>query len=153
MDLTSALLLVSVLVGIQTVLMLIDEAYYHQRRGLSRLEQWGHVADALIFATALAIPGFFSPTTTTIFWYAAAVIVSSLVITKDEWIHTRACEGGEHWVHAVLFVIHAPILIGIGWLWYQGYPSFLFQAYSTLVIVVAVAQLIYGRMHGYRHRH
>ena len=42
---------------------------------------------------------------------------SCLLITKDEFVHQRLCTGGEHWVHAVLFILHPLVLIGTALLW------------------------------------
>jgi 2-polyprenyl-6-hydroxyphenyl methylase/3-demethylubiquinone-9 3-methyltransferase len=42
---------------------------------------------------------------------------SCLLITKDEFIHQRLCSGGEHWLHAVLFILHPIVLVATGCLW------------------------------------
>jgi 2-polyprenyl-6-hydroxyphenyl methylase/3-demethylubiquinone-9 3-methyltransferase len=42
---------------------------------------------------------------------------SCLLITKDEFIHQRLCSGGEHWLHAVLFILHPIVLFGTAFLW------------------------------------
>lgn len=92
--------------------MLVDEAWYHRRRGLPRWERWGHPLDTLTvllcYGLALALPGTRGNLTV----YIAAAAFSTLFITKDEWVHARACPGGEMWLHAVLFALH-PVLLGL----------------------------------------
>jgi hypothetical protein len=96
--------------------MLVDELWFHRRRGLPAWERWGHPLDTLTvlacYALALALP----PTRNGLFLYAGAAIVSTLFITKDEWIHARHCGGGESWLHACLFALH-PVLLAIAGAW------------------------------------
>jgi hypothetical protein len=49
--------------------------------------------------------------------YVALAVVSCVFITKDEAVHAAKCSAGEHWLHAVLFVVHPMSLASIGLLW------------------------------------
>ena len=44
------------LIGLQTALMSVDEMYFHRRRGLERLEAWGHAFDTALFLAAISVP-------------------------------------------------------------------------------------------------
>jgi hypothetical protein len=55
--------------------------------------------------------------------YAALAIVSCLFVTKDEFVHARRCTAGEHWLHAVLFLVHPLILASVALLWVAGHPA------------------------------
>lgn len=96
--------------------MLLDEAWFHRRRGLPAWERWGHPLDTLTvlacYGMALASP----PSRAAFLGYIALAALSCLFVTKDEWIHARHCSGGEMWLHAFLFVLH-PILLGIAGVW------------------------------------
>lgn len=105
---------------LQGSLMAVDEFYFHHKRGLEKWERVGHPLDTLTvlacYLFALLVP--FSETA--LYTYVALAIFSCIFITKDEFVHAKHCPAGEHWLHAVLFVLH-PILLGIvGWLWMQG---------------------------------
>ena len=101
--------------------MLIDEAWFHRRRGLPRWERLGHPLDTLTvlacYALALALPAAGAGLTI----YLGAAAFSCLFITKDEWIHARHCTGGEMWLHAFLFVMH-PVLLAIAGAWRFASP-------------------------------
>ena len=96
--------------------MLIDEAWFHRRRGLPRWERLGHPLDTLTvlacYALALALPATGAGAAV----YFCAAVFSCIFITKDEWVHVRHCTGGEMWLHAFLFVMH-PVLLAIAGAW------------------------------------
>lgn len=102
--------------------MLADEAWFHRRRGLPRWERLGHPLDTLTvllcYALALGLPG----TRGNLEVYLAAAAFSTLFVTKDEWVHARACTGGEMWLHAVLFALH-PLLLGLAGAFMMGFGS------------------------------
>lgn len=112
------LLLVPALV--QAIAMAIDEGYFHQRRGLPRWERLGHPVDTATVALAYAWLAYVPPTPAHAAAFAALALVSCLVVTKDEWIHARVCAPGEHWLHAVLFVLHPIAFAGVAALWWSG---------------------------------
>jgi hypothetical protein len=54
--------------------------------------------------------------------YVVLALVSCIFITKDEVIHARQCSAGEHWLHAILFVVHPMSLASIGLVWPAIHP-------------------------------
>jgi hypothetical protein len=105
---------------IHSAAMIVDELWFHRRRGLPRWERWGHPADTLTVLGCYAIALLLPPTPRNLAVYLAASLFSAAFVTKDEWIHARRCSGGEMWLHAFLFTLH-PVLLGLmGFLAYQG---------------------------------
>jgi len=91
---------------LQGIAMLVDEAWFHRRRGLPRWERIGHPLDTLTIVACLA-------------WllaggglggYVVLAVGSTLFVTKDEPVHAKLCSGGEQWLHAVLFALHPVVL-------------------------------------------
>ena len=111
---------------LQALAMVVDEGWYHQRRELPRWERIGHPLDTLTIAACLgwllvAEPG--APAALPV--YAGLAIGSCLFVTKDEAVHARLCSPGEHWLHAVLFVLHPIVLAAFALLWWTGHPGLL----------------------------
>ena len=103
---------------LQALAMAVDEGWYHHRRELPRWERIGHPLDTLTIAICLAWllatrPGH--PAALPV--YAALAIASCLFVTKDEAVHARLCSAGEHWLHAILFVLHPIVLAAFAVLW------------------------------------
>lgn len=90
--------------------MITDEFYFHRKRGLPRWERIGHPIDTLsvILPLSLLVLGASGP----VYWGLAAF--STLLVTKDEWVHVRACSPFEQWLHSLLFVLH-PIMFFVSW--------------------------------------
>ena len=127
----------------QGVLMSIDEFKFHRKRKLGSWESWGHPLDSIFYLVPLLIAGFASVTT---FWgatYSISAVASLLIITKDEWIHSQECEPIEHFLHALLFVVHPSILFGFAFLWVSGEALLLRQAVPIGVGIFGIYQLIY----------
>lgn len=103
--------------SLQCIAMIIDEFWFHRLRGLPRWEVWGHPVDGLVFMFPVSLAAYTQPNPLLIKLFVVLSIVSSLCVTKDEWIHTDRCSAGEQWLHSILFLIHAPLLIAIGTLW------------------------------------
>ena len=103
--------------GLQAVVMAVDELVFHRRRGLDRREWLGHAADSAGLLACLALPLALRPTPAHLGLYAALAAGSCLLVTKDEFIHQRLCSGGEHWCHAVLFLLHPVVLMATAGLW------------------------------------
>jgi hypothetical protein len=107
---------------IQAVAMGFDELHFHRKRGLERWERLGHPLDTLTMLASVAWILQMPPTPHHVAVYVALASFSCLFITKDEFVHTRACEATEHWVHALLFVIHPVTLLTLALLWPSLYP-------------------------------
>jgi len=103
--------------ALQALGMAFDEGYFHIRRGLPRWERIGHPIDTcsvlLCMGFLLFIP--FSSLTLTI--YIALAIFSSILVTKDEFVHKEYCPAWENWLHAVLFTLHPITLTCAGFMW------------------------------------
>lgn len=125
-------------IGLQAFAMIVDEAYFHRRRDLPRWERLGHPLDTLTIVLCLAwllLGGNLQI-------YVALAITSTLFVTKDEWVHTKHCSAGEHWLHAVLFALHPIVLTGFGYLAWRGETGILV---GQLVVTLAFMtyQLVY----------
>ncbi len=122
-----------VVLGLQGAVMSVDEFYYHRQRGLGRWERWGHPLDTLIFFFALAILWWRGPGVLSI----VIATLSTLIITKDEWVHAKVSPGGEQWLHSLLFILHPLILVFAHFSWPHWSPWILavvgfFLLYQTL---------------------
>ncbi|HWP59162.1 MAG TPA: hypothetical protein VNL14_14810 [Candidatus Acidoferrales bacterium] len=136
----------------QACLMLVDEWLFHRRRGLEPWERWGHPLDSIVYAAALLVPALAPPRAPWGPLYAALAVASCLLITKDEWVHARSCAAGEHWVHAVLFLIHPAVLIFSGFLWASGEGASLRLSLPVAVAAFAAYQIVAGGGRGARAR-
>jgi len=90
--------------------MLIDEFYFHRKRGLPKWERLGHPIDTLFVLIcfgylALANALSFNPAI-----YLGLSIFSCLLITKDEFVHQKECTASESWLHSILFILHPVVL-------------------------------------------
>lgn len=103
--------------AIQGLAMGADEFGFHRRRALPRWEWLGHALDTSAFLACLACPLLLSPIPPNLRLFGVLAVFSCILITKDEFIHQRLCSGGEHWVHAVLFILHPIVLIATAFLW------------------------------------
>ena len=103
--------------GLQGVAMAFDEFAFHSRRTVPRWEGLGHAADTAVFLACLLCPLYLTPTLPHLTLFGILGGASCLLVTKDEFIHQRLCTGGEHWLHAVLFILHPIVLFATGFLW------------------------------------
>jgi hypothetical protein len=140
---TTLIILTSSFLGIQGVLMLIDELRYHKERGLDTFEKWSHLVDACSVLFVMLFTIFFEPTSSSQLIFFALVALSALLITKDEKIHQRACSAGEQWLHSLLFLIHIPLLLSIGALWLVYPDSWFLPLAAIPVSVWIIYQIIY----------
>jgi hypothetical protein len=102
---------------VQTAAMGFDEFHFHRRRGLGAWERVGHPLDTLTVLACIAWALFTRPDVGNVACYVGLAICSCLFITKDEFVHARRCSPGEHWVHALLFVVHPLGLASVAILW------------------------------------
>jgi hypothetical protein len=132
---------------LQAAAMLADELHFHRARGLPRWERIGHPLDTSTMLACIAWTLIAEPGARAIAVYVVLAAVSCLFVTKDEFVHTRRCGAGEHWLHAVLFVLHPLCLGAIGVLWLasrdqggmlgEALPAPAFAA-STLAVQLAL---------------
>lgn len=103
--------------ALQALGMIFDEGYFHIRRGLPLWERIGHPIDT---ASVLACMGFilFVPfSKTALIIYMALASFSSILVTKDEFVHKDHCPATENWLHAILFTLHPITLASAGFMW------------------------------------
>lgn len=128
--------------GIQALATMADEFYFHRRRGLPRWERIGHPLDTLTvlgcYAVALALP----LTATSLRVYLALAAFSCLFVTKDELVHAKHCDPLEHWVHALLFVLHPVVLASMGFLWLREARTMML-AQCALTLAFGLYQTLY----------
>ena len=127
----------------QAALMLVDERVYHRARRLGHWESWGHVADSAFFALALSPAALLAPSTGAVLLFTALAIASTLLVTKDEWIHAGECEGAEQWLHALLFALHPCVFIGVGALWARGEGALVRAGLPLAVAAYSFYQWLY----------
>lgn len=111
--------LVAIPIAAQALAMLVDEGVFHRRRGLPRWERIGHPLDTLTIVLCLAWLVVATPSRTALGIYIALATCSTLFVTKDEPVHAKLCGAGEHWLHAMLFVLHPIVLAAFGLLWWE----------------------------------
>jgi hypothetical protein len=129
---------------LQAVAMLVDEGVYHRRRGLPRWERLGHPVDTLSVALCYVWLVSHRPDAPhALAGYVALAFVSCLVVTKDEAVHARLCSPGEHWLHALLFVLHPIVFLAIGALWWSGHHEWLVRAQLALTASLMIYQVVY----------
>ena len=123
---------------LQAVCMIADEFLYHEKRGLPLWEKIGHPLDTLtVLATYLyLLIGEFNLSI-----YISLAAFSCLFITKDEFVHAKNCTGHEHWLHAMLFILHPLSFLSayylvkggeINFLKVQSVVIFCFMLYQSL---------------------
>jgi hypothetical protein len=141
---------------LQAVAIFIDELYFHHKRGLPKWERIGHPLDTLSLGLCFALILWLPYSTTNLMIYTACAVLSCLLVTKDEFVHKEHCPGAEHWLHALLFILH-PIVLTLGALMWPviqglkqstwlGHPEILNLFLHTLtaaVFIYFLYQVIY----------
>ena len=128
----------------QGAALAVDEAWFHRRRGLPRWERLGHPIDTLSAALAVGWLAIAAPSPHQLAIAIALALASCLVITKDEWVHARACAPGEHWLHAILFVLHPIVFACFAALWWQHVTTPI-EIQLALTITFGAYQVTYWR--------
>jgi hypothetical protein len=131
--------------------MLADEAWFHRRRGLPRWERLGHPLDSLSVAAAYTWLVLVPPGAHALAAYVGLAGFSCLFVTKDEAVHARLCSAGEHWLHALLFVLHPIVFAAFAVLWWMGGHDWLVRAQLALTVSFMAYQLLYWSVAWNRH--
>jgi hypothetical protein len=126
-------------IGIQGLVMVWDEFVFHRSRNLPKWERWGHPLDTLTLLVLILFVRWASPTDAAKIFFISWSVFSCLFVTKDEWVHTRFCSGGEHWLHALLFSLHPLSCFSLWKLW-QGLET---HAYGTLWGVICFSVTLF----------
>jgi 2-polyprenyl-6-hydroxyphenyl methylase / 3-demethylubiquinone-9 3-methyltransferase len=133
--------------ALQALAMFFDEFYFHRRRGLPQWERIGHPLDTLGVLAALSLPVFFNFSTLALVAYIVLAFLSSLMVTKDEFVHNKECEAAEQWLHSVLFVLHPMVFLSIAFFWNlkSDYPVLnqFIMGQFVLTICFMLYQIVY----------
>jgi hypothetical protein len=129
----------------QAVVMLIDELHFHRARSLPRWERWGHPLDTLSLLACFAVALVAEPAPPALGGFALCGVISCLLVTKDEFVHARHCAAAEHWLHALLFVLHPVVIGAIGWLWFAGHRDLLIVQ-AVLTAAFGLYQIVYWNL-------
>ena len=133
-------------IALQGLAILVDEAWFHHRRGLPRWEQIGHPLDTLTVAAGFAWLCLTRPDQSfALPVYIALGAFSCLFVTKDTPLHARVCNAGEMWLHAVLFVLHPLVFVASGFIWWFGLAPGLLAGQLVVMLVYASYQFFYWR--------
>ena len=103
--------------AIQAFCMLFDEGYFHLRRGLPKWERIGHPIDTCSVIACMGFVLFVPFSKMALAIYAALAVFSSILVTKDEFVHKEHCPATEQWLHALLFTLHPIALASAGFMW------------------------------------
>lgn len=143
---------------LQVICMSVDELYYHRQRSLTRWERLGHPLDTLTVLLCMLWVLLVPPSPYAITIFVCLSLFSCFFITKDEHVHYHVCLAGEHWLHAVLFMLHPIIFIGAGLLWpavhqqafawmtYTGFERAFLQGSTSLIFLCALYQFVYWNL-------
>lgn len=123
---------------IQGLCMLVDEFYFHEKRGLPRWERLGHPLDTL---TVFAALGYLLLNQVNSIVYLGLSLFSCLFITKDEFVHKEKCGAFEQWLHALLFVLHPILFLSAFWLWQEKDFTFL-KIQSGIIVAFFLYQIL-----------
>lgn len=103
--------------ALQAICMVFDEGYFHIRRGLPKWERIGHPIDTLSVLICMGFILFIPFSKSSLAIYIALASLSSILVTKDEFVHKEHCPASENWLHAVLFTLHPITLTSAGFIW------------------------------------
>ncbi len=145
---------------LQLSAMAADEIGFHWKRRLPRWERIGHPLDTLTVLACFAWLLLYPPNGSSIGIYAGLCVFSCLFVTKDEWVHHHCCTPGEHWLHAVLFILHPLVLLSAGMLWvsmngselaprwlrHDGYERAVLLGNAALTLLFGLYQLVYWNL-------
>lgn len=107
---------------LQAVVIMVDEFYFHWKRGLPMWEKVGHPLDVCTLLACFSWLATKPYTELNALIFAGLATFSCIFVTKDEWIHTRLCNAGEQWVHSLLFILQPAALICAGVIWAHHTP-------------------------------
>ena len=127
---------------LQGTVLGIDEFVFHRRRGLPHWERWGHPLDTFSLLLCLMVTVVFPWQQPWTHWYLGLAVFSCLCVTKDEWVHAAECKPTEHWLHALLFLLHPTLLWAVYGLWRESQYGLL-RAETALCALFMLYQFFY----------
>lgn len=102
---------------LQSVIITLDEYFFHIKRGLPKWERIGHPLDTLTVLLCFGYVLYFPFSTLHLKIYIGLALFSCLFVTKDEFIHKDCCPASEQWLHAFLFLNHPVLLTATALIW------------------------------------
>jgi len=102
---------------LQAIVLLFDEGYFHIRRGLPKWERIGHPIDTFSVLVCMGFVLFVPFSSQNLIIYGLLAVGSTILVTKDEFVHKEHCPAAEQWLHALLFTLHPITLISAGFIW------------------------------------
>jgi hypothetical protein len=125
----------------QAFIMFLDEEF-HKKRCLGLWERLGHPLDTI----TVLVPLLFSVVTphshSSAQTYAFLALFSCLFITKDEFIHAKVCLPIEHWLHAILFILHPLVFLATYFFWSKGGFEHVLIVQSVLTFFFLIYQVL-----------
>lgn len=122
--------------------MFIDEFYFHHKRGLGRWESIGHPVDTFLFLIPFIICLSWSYEEFISKVLIVTSVLSTLIITKDEWIHSEQSSGAENWLHSLLFILH-PLSLGVLYYFWTNKEIFYIQIQAGIISLFFIYQVFY----------
>lgn len=123
--------------------MLVDEFYFHRKRGLPKWERWGHPLDTVSVLLCYLFVLNFPPNVEHYMLFFGLCLFSCFFITKDEFEHKKNCTAAEQWLHSILFIFHPLVLMVTGVSWYLSFvdPSLNFSLWIGIRIQTGLTLL------------
>ncbi len=133
--------------ALQAICMIFDEGYFHIRRGLPKWERIGHPIDTFSVIVCIAYVVFVPFSKRALYFYIFLASFSSILVTKDEFVHKHHCPASENWLHALLFTLHPITLAFAGFIWpvVQEVPVASWIVH-LLDNPIALARFLYGQL-------
>ncbi len=103
--------------ALQALVIALDEGVFHVRRGLPKWERIGHPLDTLSVLVCMGYVLFVPFSAKALALYIVLAVFSSILVTKDEFVHKEHCPASENWLHALLFILHPITLTSAGFIW------------------------------------
>ncbi len=122
--------------------MLVDEFYFHHKRGLGKWESWGHPIDSFLFLSCFLYAYFFSYSKENEMFFWILSILSCLIITKDEFIHAKQSSAPENYLHAFLFILH-PLALLVLYRFWSLENSFFILIQILIITFFMLYQILY----------
>ncbi len=128
---------------IQAAAIFFDEFYYHHKRGLGTWEKVGHPLDTLTVLLSYCFLIIFPYSHAHLIEFIILASFSTLFITKDEFVHAKLCEAGEHWLHSLLFVIHPVCFLTAALIWRENQGFYFLISQAAVLSCFMFYQIIY----------
>ena len=129
----------------QGLCMLVDEFYFHHKRGLGKWESWGHPVDTLLLLSCFLFAYLLPYQSKYELAFGVLCFFSTLIITKDEFIHAKQSSGPENFLHALLFILH-PLSLMVLYIFWKNHELFFIQIQAGIIFLFLTYQIIYWNL-------